>query len=227
MDAGEDAKALLAIMRLKGFGSSVDEDSRKLRAKRASAVLRMFNPKDWGVVDWRTAAMTWALNEKKWDVPQARSLMKADSPTRKKAKDEWDEIDERVAADVLNARYRAMRTDSLPDAADVEMAVFGLSFEVWPVSTKVRDSVHQTYGNPARKVAGSRRAAINTKGSGSLLRSPRGQPTHPSNEMRCLLLFNTSKVSKCSQWLFPVERSPACDCRFMTVVPQNLTVSWT
>ena len=76
--------------------------------------------------------------------------MKTDSPSRKKAKDEWDEIDERVAADVLNARYRAMRTDSLPDAADVEMAVFGLSFEVWPVSTKVRDSVRQTYGNTLR-----------------------------------------------------------------------------
>lgn len=150
MDAGEDAKALLAIMRLKGFGSSVDEDSRKQRAKRASAVLRMFNPKHWGVVDWRTAAMTWALNEKKWDVPQALSLVKADSPTSKKAKDEWDEIDEVIAAEVLNARYRANRTASLPDAADVEMAVFGLSFEVWPVNMKVRDSVRQTYGNTLR-----------------------------------------------------------------------------
>lgn len=128
MDAGEDAKALLAIMRLKGFGSSVDEDSRQQRAKRASAVLRMFNPKLWGVVDWRTAAMIWALNQKNWDVRQAISLVKADYPNRQKAKDEWDEIDEKIAAEVLNARYRANRSDSLPDAADVEMAVFGLSF---------------------------------------------------------------------------------------------------
>ncbi|HYW40219.1 MAG TPA: hypothetical protein VE957_19090 [Terriglobales bacterium] len=150
MEAGDDAKALLAIMRLKGFGSSVDEDSRQQRAKRASVVLRMFNPKDWGVVDWRTAAMTWALNEKNWDVPQALVLMKADSPTRKKAKDEWDEIDEKIAADVLNARYRANRSDSLPDAADVEMAVFGLSFEVWTVNTKIRDTVRETYGKALR-----------------------------------------------------------------------------
>ena len=141
MDAGDDAKALLAIMRLKGFGASVDEDSRQQRAKRASAVLRMFNPKDWGVVDWRTAAMTWALDAKNWDVPEALSLMKADCPTRKKAKDEWDEIDEKIAADVLNARYRSNRTTFLPDVADVEMAVFGLSFEVSPVNTKIRDIV--------------------------------------------------------------------------------------
>jgi hypothetical protein len=150
MDAGEDIKALLAIMRLKGFGSSVDEDSRQQRAKRASAVLRMFNPKMWGVVDWRTAAMIWALNQKNWDVRQAISLVKADYPNRQKAKDEWDEIDEKIAVEVLNARYRANRSDSLPDAADVEMAVFGLSFEVWAVNTKIRDKVRETYGKALR-----------------------------------------------------------------------------
>jgi hypothetical protein len=137
-------KALLAIMRLEGFGKTKDEDSRQQRAKRASAVLRMFRPRDWGVVDWRTAAMIWALNQKNWDVRQAISLVKADYPTRQKAKDEWDEIDEKIAAEVLNARYRANRTASLPDAADIEMAVFGLSFEVWPINMKIRDSVRQT-----------------------------------------------------------------------------------
>jgi hypothetical protein len=150
MDAGEDIKALLAIMSLKGFGSSVDEDSRQQRAKRASAVLRMFNPKKWGVVDWRTAAMIWALNQKNWDVRRAISLVKADYPNRQKAKDEWDEIDEKIAAEVLNARYRANRSDSLQDAADVEMAVFGLSFEVWAVNTKIRDTVRETYTKALR-----------------------------------------------------------------------------
>ena len=71
-------------------------------------------------------------------------------PTRKKAKDEWDEIDEKIAAEVLNARYRANRTVYVPDAADVEMAVFGLSFEVWPVNAKIRDSVRQTFGSTLR-----------------------------------------------------------------------------
>ena len=150
MDAGEDIKALLAIMRLKGFGKTKDADSRQQRAKRASAVLRMFNPKQWGVVDWRTAAMIWALNQKNWDVRRAISLVKADYPNRQKAKDEWDEIDEKIAVEVLNARYRANRSDSLQDAADVEMAVFGLSFEVWAVNTKIRDTVRETYTKALR-----------------------------------------------------------------------------
>jgi len=71
-------------------------------------------------------------------------------PTRKKAKDEWDEINEKIAAEVLNARYRANRTVYLSYAADVEMAVFGLSFAVWPVNTKIRDSVRQTFGSTLR-----------------------------------------------------------------------------
>jgi hypothetical protein len=150
MDARDDTKALLAIMRLKGFGQTKDDDSHQQRAKRASAVLRMFRPRDWGVVDWRTAAMIWALNQKNWDVRQAISLVKADYPNRQKAKDEWDEIDEKIAAEVLNARYRANRTDSLPDAADVEMAVFGLSFEVWAVNTKIRETVREAYGKTLR-----------------------------------------------------------------------------
>jgi hypothetical protein len=150
MDAGDDIKALLAIMRLKGFGKTKDADSRQQRAKRASAVLRMFRPRDWGVVDWRTAAMIWALNQKSWDVRRAISLVKADYPRLQKAKDEWDEIDEKIAAEVLNARYRANRSDTLPDAADVEMAVFGLSFEVWAVNAKIRDTVRQTYGKALR-----------------------------------------------------------------------------
>ncbi len=150
MDAGDDIKALLAIMRLKGFGKTKDADSRQQRAKRASAVLRMFRPRDWGVVDWRTAAMIWALNQKSWDVRRAISLVKADYPTRQKAKDEWDEIDEKIAAEVLNARYRANRSDTLPDAADVEMAVFGLSFEVWSANTAIRNSHRQTYVSTLR-----------------------------------------------------------------------------
>src|ERR1035437_1904372 len=45
MKDGKDADALLAIMNLKGFGSYPDENFGGERpAKRASAVLRMFNP---------------------------------------------------------------------------------------------------------------------------------------------------------------------------------------
>jgi hypothetical protein len=147
MNAGDDAKALLSIMGLTGFGASVDLDSRQQPAKRASAVLRMFNPKDWGVVDWRTGYMLWALKEKKWNVPQAITL--ATNASRKSAEAQWKMINE-VLAIHLNKMYREQRTNSLPDAADVEMAVFGLSFEVWPANAKIRDSVRQTYGSTLR-----------------------------------------------------------------------------
>jgi hypothetical protein len=52
MNSKNDTSALLAIMELTGFGASVQWDSRQQPAKRATAVLRMFNPNKWGVVDW-------------------------------------------------------------------------------------------------------------------------------------------------------------------------------
>lgn len=41
----------------------------------------------------------------------------------------WDEISDWLAFD-LNTAYRSKRTPSLPRTADVEMAIFGLSFKV-------------------------------------------------------------------------------------------------
>ena len=51
MRARTDIEVLRAIMTLKGFGRTTGT------AKRASAVLRMFKPDEWGGVDWRAAAM--------------------------------------------------------------------------------------------------------------------------------------------------------------------------
>ena len=52
-----DVEKIRAIMGLKGFGSSVDEDTGMRRAKVASSVLRFLYPQEWGVVDWRTLAI--------------------------------------------------------------------------------------------------------------------------------------------------------------------------
>ena len=80
MNARKDGDALLSIMRLKGFGKYPNEDFGNQRpAKRATAVLRMFWPEKWGVVDWRTAGMLWALKEKNWDVDQAIALAKLET----------------------------------------------------------------------------------------------------------------------------------------------------
>jgi hypothetical protein len=142
MAASDDTNALKAIMRLTGFGASVDVVARQQPAKRTSAVLRMFNPKEWGVVDWRTGYMLWALEEKKWNATQAITLAK--NASRQSAEAQWKMINE-VLAIHLNKMYREQRTASLPNAADVEMAVFGLSFEVWPANKTIRESHRQTY----------------------------------------------------------------------------------
>jgi hypothetical protein len=55
-----------------------------------------------------------------------------------------------VLAIHLNNMYRQQRTSSLPDAADVEMAVFGLSFEVWSANQTIRDRHRQNYVSTLR-----------------------------------------------------------------------------
>jgi hypothetical protein len=131
MNARNDVDALLSIMRLKGFGKHPNEDFGNQRpAKRASAVLRMFNPVEWGVVDWRTAAMLWALEKKDWNIDQAMSLARSKYPNRATAKAEFEMINEDFACH-LNQMYRGKRSVSLSRTADVEMAVFGITFEVW------------------------------------------------------------------------------------------------
>jgi len=128
---GNDVGALLSIMRLEGFGKYPNEDFGNQRpAKRASAVLRMFDPMEWGVVDWRTAAMLWALEKKNWDVDQAMSLARSKYPNRATAKAEFEMINEDLASH-LNKMYRGKKSVALARTADVEMAIFGITFEVW------------------------------------------------------------------------------------------------
>jgi len=117
--AQQDLEALRAIMTLTGFGRTTGT------AKRASAVLRMFNPNEWGVVDWRAAAMMKQLKLSNWDVDEALREPGHD-------KEPWDtykDINDWLAID-LNQTYRRKRSESLQRTADVEMAIFGLSFKV-------------------------------------------------------------------------------------------------
>jgi hypothetical protein len=151
MNARRDRDALCSIMRLNGFGSYQDEQGQQ-RAKRATAVLRMFNPDEWGVVDWRAAAMLLLLNGNKWDVDQAMKLAEKENPNV--LKKTFDVIDEKDAC-VYNQMYRdRVPQTSLTRVADVEMAVFGLTFMVkaWnPTNPKAQYSVGQTYGKTLRR----------------------------------------------------------------------------
>jgi len=128
MRANRDVEALLAIMRLEGFGKYPDEDNRR-RAKRASAVLRIINPYEWGVVDWRTAAMWGFLDRCGWDLSQAVDAAKKEDENNLRRT--FDVINEDEAS-AYNQTYRDKRSGSLPRAADVEMAIFGLSSMAWP-----------------------------------------------------------------------------------------------
>jgi hypothetical protein len=128
--ARSDQDAILAVMSLKGFGASVDEVTGQRRAKVASAVLRFLMPETWGVVDWRTIAIRGILNKHHGDV----DLAIADARRHRAAdlREVYDQVDEHAACGEVSA-YRSMRTDPpLSRAADIDMALFGLSEIVWP-----------------------------------------------------------------------------------------------
>lgn len=117
--AQRDLNALRPIMTLTGFGKTSGT------AKRATAVLRMFKPHEWGVVDWRAAAAMKELQLRNWNVDDVVKRPPHDTQP-------WDtyiEINDSLAVD-LNQVYRSKRSEFLPRTADVEMAIFGLSFKV-------------------------------------------------------------------------------------------------
>jgi len=129
----DDIETLLAIMKLKGFGSSRDDETGQQRAKVATSVLRFLWPEKWGVVDWRVAAMLGFLKKNNWDVDKA--VREAKYRQAKDFRETFDIIDEKGASE-YNRQYREICTrhaTSLPRAADVDMAVFGLSLLAWPM----------------------------------------------------------------------------------------------
>ncbi len=135
LNAHTDPDKLLSIMQLKGFGSTTDGDTGKRRAKRASAVLRFFDPEKWGVVDWRVAEMLCLFDKNKGDIERAISVGKR--KTIAEAARSWDLIDEKEAV-VFEERFRMLRNAQLPRTADVELAFYGASYLTWPKPEKTR-----------------------------------------------------------------------------------------
>jgi hypothetical protein len=129
--ATEDLSAIRAIMQLKGFGSSFDEETGQRRAKVATSVLRFFWPNQWGVVDWRNAAILGILKKSNWEVD--RAITKARTVSARELRNVYEIIDEYAACE-FNLDYRQLSENhpgQLPRAADVDMALFGLSLMVW------------------------------------------------------------------------------------------------
>lgn len=132
VNASNDEDAILSIMRLKGFGSSPNDETGRRPAKVASAALRFLKPATWGVVDWRTAAMTGLLKASAGDVDQALKLAKKYNAAELRETYK-DNIDGDGACE-YNRAYRKMQASSgLPRTADTDMAVFGLSLIAWPM----------------------------------------------------------------------------------------------
>jgi hypothetical protein len=126
-----DLTKIEAIMGLKGFGQSVDEETGMRRAKVASSVLRFLYPMEWGVVDWRTLAIRSALRGCNGDVDRSLEAARGDDATTMRAL--FDLIDKHVVCGEVRA-YREMRAAApLSRAADIDMALFGLSLSVWPL----------------------------------------------------------------------------------------------
>jgi hypothetical protein len=131
-----DLTKIEAIMGLRGFGQSVDEETGMRRAKVASSVLRFLYPMEWGVVDWRTLAIRCALRRCKGDVDLALEAAGEDAAAEMRAL--FDLIDQHVVCCEVRA-YRQMRAAApLSRAADIDMALFGLSLSVWPLPN-IRD----------------------------------------------------------------------------------------
>jgi hypothetical protein len=129
--AQNDRDAILSIMELKGFGSTRDNETGQRRAKVATAALRFLKPDSWGVVDWRTAAILAFLGQSN-GVDQALLLAKTEKAND--LRDTYEMIDENGAC-AYNQMYRDRQaTPSFPRTVDVEMALFGLSMMVWPIT---------------------------------------------------------------------------------------------
>ncbi|CAN7460578.1 hypothetical protein [Paraburkholderia hospita] len=131
--AATDKEQILTIMTLKGFGRSVDGETRLRRAKVATSVVRFLWPEKWGVVDWRVAVMLGLLSKhgENFDavLAEAKNLRAQD------LREYYDLINEQVACE-LNAQYRVIsqrHPEMLCRAANVDMALFGLSLHVWPM----------------------------------------------------------------------------------------------
>jgi len=127
--ADNDVEAVGSIMSLVGFGSRPDKETGLRRAKRATAVLRFMKPTEWGVVDWRTVATLDLFKKCNGDIN--RLLIQARTKNPSDLRKYCDIIDEHWACQI-NQEYRAMRTEELPRAADVDMALFGISLRAWP-----------------------------------------------------------------------------------------------
>ncbi|EOW9110998.1 hypothetical protein ACN1YD_003385 [Vibrio cholerae] len=120
-ESDSDLKQLESLMELSGLGKSVGKDGRR-SAKVATAVLRMLYPEKWGVVDWRVGSILEVVDLRTKTI----NLSKVKNGYRR-----FKKIDAQQAVD-MQLKYR-MFSDLR--ASDVDMALFNVSLEIWPMNS--------------------------------------------------------------------------------------------
>ncbi len=131
--ATNDMSQLLAVMKLKGFGRSIDPKTGCRRTKLATALLRFLWPEKWGIIDWRNATLIGLLKKHHWDIDHV--LIEAKRFPIAALKEDYNLIGY-IDTCAFNKTYRdiSASTPNLPQAADVDMAIFGLSLLIWPMN---------------------------------------------------------------------------------------------
>lgn len=109
--------ALKKLMILRGF-----------KEKTASAILRFLKPVEFGVVDWRNSAVVFLMKKYKNDIDQVIIHgQKIANP-----KDLFDGVDIKLA-NQLQKYYQSLTGDKIKRVADIDMALFAISLEIWPM----------------------------------------------------------------------------------------------
>lgn len=132
---------ITAFHSLIGFGVSIDKTHKTRKAKVASAAVRFLFPREWGVVDWRSGAISQCMIDNNFDI---NKVMASASQTERF---DWNLLYEHIDADRaidINDRYTQIGNHfTIQNNADVDIFLFGISLNIWPISGKVSNKRRQ------------------------------------------------------------------------------------
>jgi hypothetical protein len=130
--ANSRKEQITAFHALKGFGTSCHEFYKTHPAKVASAATRFLFPNDWGVVDWRSGALSECMIKHNFEID--KTIEAALSEDKKIWSGSlYNHIDADKAINI-NQRYKNIgKHFSIEANADVDIFLFGISLEIWPI----------------------------------------------------------------------------------------------
>ncbi|MFN8579182.1 MAG: hypothetical protein U0354_20320 [Candidatus Sericytochromatia bacterium] len=122
-----DYLALANIMRLIGCANiNSIKCANKYSCKMATTILRFLYPDKWGVVDWRTTALFKELKKYDYDIDEVTKNV----DKQKNVRELYENLPPELAIEV-NDYYRFVGKMIGKTPAEVDMAIYKLSFEIW------------------------------------------------------------------------------------------------